>query len=153
MNAKQTRTGFSLLEILLALAILGGSLAILSRIVETGTNAARESTELSIARMMCQSKLGEIMLQGTTPQSIASSPIESSDSFSMTTFEYSVEVQPGSMNGLLSLRVAVRALDPDNAATIATYSLTRWMIDPALGLDQAEADELAELEGTAEEVE
>ena len=36
------RRGFSLLEILLALAILGGSLAMLSRIVDTGTSAARE---------------------------------------------------------------------------------------------------------------
>ena len=36
------RGGFSLLEILLALAILGGALAILSRIVDTGMVAARE---------------------------------------------------------------------------------------------------------------
>ncbi len=53
-NMKQqkraSRSGFSLLEILLALAILGGSLAILSRIVDTGAGAAREARDLSVAR-------------------------------------------------------------------------------------------------------
>ena len=59
------RRGFSLLEILLALAFLGGSLAILSRIVDTGISAAREARDLSIARMIW-AKLSEVLLNSTS---------------------------------------------------------------------------------------
>ena len=72
-------TGFSLLEILLALAILGGALAILSRTVDTGMIAARESRDLSAARILCQTKLAEILLEaetGISPQSVVSSEFE-----------------------------------------------------------------------------
>ncbi len=82
------RCGFSLLEILLALAILGGSLALLSRIVETGTSAAREARDLSVARILCQTKLSELLLDsmtGISPQSVPLGPLESFDSQSTHT--------------------------------------------------------------------
>ena len=90
--------GFSLLEILLALAILGGSMAILSRIVDTGISAAQEARDLANARMICQAKLSEVILNsasGITPQTQPLTPVDSFDSQSTTPFEFSVEVQPG----------------------------------------------------------
>ncbi len=140
----KNRRGFSLLEILLALAILGGSLALLSRIVETGTSAAREARDLSIARILCQSKLSELLLDGMTgisPQSVSTSPMESFDSQSTTPFYYTVDVQPAPLDGLLALRVTVEAQDPNGGPVLARYSLVRWMVDPALGLEEAEAEE------------
>jgi len=138
------RSGFSLLEILLALAILGGSLALLSRIVETGTSAAREARDLSVARILCQTKLSELLLDsmtGISPQSVPLGPLESFDSQSTTPFSYSVEVQPAPLDGLLVIRVVVEAGDPNGGPPLARYSLTRWMVDPALGLEEAEAEE------------
>ncbi len=137
------RRGFSLLEILLSIAILGGSLAVLSQLALTGTDAAREARELSMAQMICQTKLSEILLQNVSPQSVPNSSVESSDSGSMVPFFYSVDVQPASLDGLLAVRVTVEASDPDGGPALATYSLTRWMIDPALGLEAAEAAEQA----------
>jgi len=141
-----SRRGFSLLEILLALAILGGSLAVLSQIAEIGTVAAREARDLSVCRILCQSKLSEVLLDsaaGISPQTTLDAPLESFDSASTAAYTYSVEVQPGQLDGLLSLRVSVRALEQVSGTPIATFSLTRWLVDPTLGLEQAEADEQA----------
>ncbi|MDE0862405.1 MAG: prepilin-type N-terminal cleavage/methylation domain-containing protein [Rubripirellula sp.] len=146
------RRGFSLLEILLALAILGGSLAILSRIVDIGISAAREGRDLAIARMICQGKLSEVLLNSTagfTPQSQPLAPVDSFDSQSMTSFEFSVEVQPGQLAGILLIRVLVEAQNPDGGEPLARYSLVRWMIDPALGLEELEAEEEAAREEAA----
>ena len=52
---------------ILALAILGGSLAILSQIASTGTDAAREARDLALARLLCQSKLSEVLMQTRLP--------------------------------------------------------------------------------------
>lgn len=153
---KRRRGGFSLLEILLALAILGGAMAMLSQIAETGTSAAREVRDLSIARMMCQSKLSETLLDalsGISPQTELTVPMPSSDSGSTTTFNSSVEVQPGQMDGLLIVRVTVVAESSNGGVPRATYSLTRWMVDPTLGLEaaEAEAEAMAALESEGAE--
>lgn len=145
----QKRSGFSLLEILLALSILGGSLAVLSQIAEIGTKAAREARDLSICRILCQSKLSELLLDasaGISPQARFDVPLESFDATSTTPYRYSVEVQPGSLDGLLAVRVTVKALESDDLTAIATFSLTRWVVDPTLGLEQAEADQRVQRE-------
>jgi type II secretory pathway pseudopilin PulG len=141
-----------LLEILLALAILGGSLAALSQIVSTGAMAAREARDLSIARILCQTKVAEVMLNATaaiSPQSVPPTPLEPFDSDSLTSFSYQVEVNPAPMAGLLAIRVTVEALDSDGGPPLARYSLSRWLIDPLLGLEQAEME--AEAAAAAEE--
>ena len=149
------RTGFSLLEMILALAILGSSLAILSQIAGTGTDAAREARDLALARLVCQAKLSEVLMQNTTPVSIPPTPVDSFDSSSITQFTYSVEVQTGTLQGLLTLNVTVEAVNPDGGPALPTYSLVRWMIDPSYGLLEAEMEEEAakeEAAGTGEAV-
>ncbi len=154
---KRHRSGFSLLEILLALAILGGAMAVLSQIAETGTSAAREARDLSVSRVLCQTKLSEILLDassGISPQTVIEVPLASFDSGSSTTFNYSAEVSQGTLDGMLTLRVTVVAENPNGGAALAKYSLTRWLIDPNLGLEAAEAEEKAaneEAQAAAEE--
>lgn len=148
----RSHQGFSLLEILLALAILGGSMAILSRIVDTGISAAREARDLANARMICQAKLSQVLLNsasGITPQSQPLTPVDSFDSQSTTPFEFSIEVQPGQLGGILLIRVVVQGQNPDGGEPLARYSLVRWMIDPALGLEELEAEEKAAREEAA----
>ena len=150
----KSRDGFSLLELMLALAILGGSLAILSRIVDTGVSAAIESRGLAQARMACQAKLSEVLMDaasGIQPLSVVSVPMESFDSSSTSPMNYSVEVAPASMDGLLAIRVTVEVQNDNGLSPIANYSLTRWAVDPALGLEEAEAEEQAALAGETAE--
>ena len=146
------RRGFSLLEIMLALAILGGALAVLSQIASSGVDAAREARDLSMARIICQAKLSETLLTGLSPQTVMSAPVDSIDSQSLTNFQYSVEVLPGQMAGLLSIRVTVEAIDENSDTPRVRYSLVRMMVDPALGLEAAEAEQQAAQESTAEGV-
>jgi general secretion pathway protein I len=139
----KNRAGFSLLEILLAMAILGGALAVLSQIVGTGGDAARSARELAMARLLCQSKLAEVMVTaaGVMPTNVPPTPIASPDSQSDTVFNYAVEVAPAPMDGLLLIRVSVEAVSPEgDGPAFANYSITRWIIDPTLGLEQLEAD-------------
>lgn len=147
------RRGFSLLEILLAMAILGGSLAVLSQIVGTGSDASRSAKELAMARLLCQSKLAEVMVAATTvmPAVVPSTPVPSPDSQSDTTFNYAVDVAPAAMDGLLAIRVSVEAVNPEGEGpAIASYNITRWIIDPTLGLEQLEADANAAAQADAE---
>jgi prepilin-type N-terminal cleavage/methylation domain-containing protein len=148
------RDGFSLLELMLALAILGGSLAILSRIVDTGVSAAIESRSLAQARMACQAKLSELLLDaasGIQPQAVVSVPIEPFDSSSTSPMNYSVDVGAAPIDGLLMIRVTVQVQNDSASASLASCSLTRWLVDPALGLEAAEAEEKAALEGDTDE--
>lgn len=146
-----SRPGFSLLEILLALAILGGAMAVLSQIAGTGTDASREARHLAVARIIAQTKLSEILLDRmVSPQGIPPSPVESFEAESISEFTYSIEVQPAPLDGLLAVRVTVQAINPNGGPALATYTLDRWMIDPLLGLEQLEADEKAAREAATE---
>jgi prepilin-type N-terminal cleavage/methylation domain-containing protein len=140
------RKAFSLLELILALAILGGSLAILSRIVDTGVSAAIESRGLAQTRLACQSQLSQILIDaaaGIDPQTAIDVPIQSFDSSSTSPMNYSVEVGPAPLDGLIAIRITAKVLRDVGSAPIAQSTLTRWIVDPALGLEQAEADEKA----------
>lgn len=138
------RAGFTLFEILLSLAILGAAMAALGQIASTGTDASREARDLAIARIICQTKLAEILLNPTiTPTSISSAPVDSFDAQSLSIFTCSVEVQPAPMSGMLAIRVSVQSHSTDGGQALVTYSIDRWMIDPSLGLEQLEADEEA----------
>ena len=153
------RSGFSMLEMLLALAILGTSLAVLAQLADVGTSAAREARALAMARLACQTKLSELLLNSTTmgqsPTAVVDAPVDSFDSQSTLSFTYSVEVMPAPLDGMLAVRLSVKALG-GNDEVLATYALERWMIDPALGLEELEMEEEAareEIAAMAEEAE
>lgn len=154
-TAAKARQGFSLLEILLAIAILGGSLAALSQIAYTGMDAAREARVLSMARVLAQAKMNEVLLNAAmdqTPTVVVSAQAEPFDSASTVNFVYSINVQPAqSLDGLLAVQVLVEATAGNSSTAIAKYQLTRWIIDPAVGLTIAEEEEeLAKAEARGE---
>ena len=64
-SGAQTRNaGFTLLEVIIAVAIIGSSLAILLGAVNKNLLLASQSKNLSIASFLAQRKLGEIEIEG-----------------------------------------------------------------------------------------
>ena len=55
----QVRRGLSLLEVMLAIAILGGSIAVIGELIRVGTISAAKTRDLTTAQILCESTLAE----------------------------------------------------------------------------------------------
>lgn len=141
------RSGISLLEVILAIAILGGSLAALSSVVISGADAAIDARMRSMAQLLCEGQMAQLLLNNVQPVPVQDQPIASPDP--NTAFTLTVETQPAPLSGLLAIRVIVTGRAPDGSGRPASVSLVRWMVDPQLGLEAAEAEEKAMAEEAA----
>ena len=130
------RAGLSLLEVILAIAILGGSIAVIGELVRLGARQAEEARELTIAQLLCESKLEEIAAGVIAPEAVGDVPFELDPRWS-----YSIEI--GSLDNPDLLQVTVMAQQVDGSREIPLYySLTRWILDPNLELELAELEAL-----------
>ena len=117
------RRGFSLLEVLLAIAILGVSMVVISQAFYVGYHSAMKTRFLSEANMLADGKMAEL--------AAGVLPLESGGgSFAdRPNWQYSVEVQPSLQPGLLMSTVTVSR--EDNRNDIQTsVSLVRFIPDP-----------------------
>ena len=124
---KKKRSGLSLLEVMLALAILGLSLVAIGELMRIGSRSAEMARDLTTAQILCETKMAEIVtgLLPCTP--ITEAPIQ--DAGSGTDWLYAIETQTIDQQGLISVRVTVQQ-NPDFASRPVSFSLVRWMIDP-----------------------
>jgi type II secretion system protein I len=120
------RAGFTLLEIVLALAILAGALAALGEVMRlAGQNAELVEGETQ-AQVLAESVMAEL-LSGARPLSQVNGEV-----FNMATdprWEYWITLEPTERNELLLVRVAVSQQLPPEMEP-ARYELIRWMLDP-----------------------
>jgi type II secretion system protein I len=125
---KPRRHAFSLMEIILAIAILVGAMVVLGELARQGLDHARSARDLTQAELICESKLAEIAAGLVTPEPVTETPVEVDPSATQK-WLYSVDVSPAGEDGLLAVKVTV---SDKNAAGLTgrEVSLTRWMIDP-----------------------
>ncbi len=124
------RHGLSLLEVMLALAILGGAIAVIGELMRFGMHNAESARDLSIAQVFCETKINEIAAGLLPPQPITNTPIEEIASLEADgLWLYSVEVQQIDQQGLIAVKVTVTQ-DPNLKMRPVDFSLVRWMIDP-----------------------
>ncbi|MEX2120971.1 MAG: hypothetical protein WD847_15375 [Pirellulales bacterium] len=119
---KPASGGFSLLEVVLALAILTGAIAVLGQVVRTGIDNARMARDLTQAQLYAESLMAEIAA-GVIPAEPASSvPLDDKGNWT-----HSIVVEPLNDEGLLHVAVTVeqRAQRP-----IRPFTVVRWMRDP-----------------------
>ncbi|MEL6897456.1 MAG: type II secretion system protein, partial [Planctomycetota bacterium] len=57
VNVGRSRRGFSLLEVILAIAVLGATTAVMVTIVDRGADAAIESRQLATLQMLAETKM------------------------------------------------------------------------------------------------
>ncbi len=129
------RRAMSLLEVILAIAILAGTLAILGEIIRAGARAGRSTSKLSSAQLMCESLLAEITAGTAPPESTEGEQADENGD----TWTYSVQVEQAGQEGMLAVVVTVQESATDNAVDPVTFSLVRWMVDPQLEADMESA--------------
>jgi prepilin-type N-terminal cleavage/methylation domain-containing protein len=122
--------GFSLLEVLLALVILGSSVAIISELIRQGTHSSRMARHLTRAEILCESVLAEVVAGSLPAEPAAMAPIpDETDAEGNPMFSYNVDVEPLDVEGLIAVHVTVVGSLPNDPAPVE-FSLTRWMVDP-----------------------
>ena len=119
----RNRRGLSLLEVILAIAILGGSLAVISELVRIGILSAIETRMRSEANILCDAKMAEVSagvieLNPVAPTIIAEKP----------QWLYAVNVEPSP--GTLGLLVVTVTVEQAAVANPVSMSIVRFMPDP-----------------------
>lgn len=145
------------MEVMLALAILGGAIAVLGELVRVGTRSAVAARDLSEAQVIAEALMSEVVAGLRPATAVQMAPVETVDG-TPSEFIFSLEVQSGQSPELLAIRVVVQKDLPPSQRP-ASVSLIRWMIDPQVLQDlemqeyeielmQAEGEETAEEGGT-----
>jgi type II secretion system protein I len=122
------RDGFSLLEIILALAILCGAIATLGELSRLGMRQAERARDLTQAQLLCESKLNEIVAGLTPLEAQDGVPFESTEDQAESEWLYSIEVASVAEDGLAQVRVTVTKDMPSGRRAVE-FSLVRWVMD------------------------
>jgi general secretion pathway protein I len=126
--------GFTLYEVVLSLAILAASLAVLSSLIATGSRAATQSRLRTEAMLLCQTKLAEVV-SGVEPlAAVSGAPLVTA----APGWTWDLQVTPGPHVDLLALQVTVSHAAADNSVD-AGASLSRWIRNPQLFAQAASA--------------
>lgn len=132
------RTGLTLLEVLISLAIFLGALAAISQLIGIGSRAATQAQLRTQAMIKCQSKLAEVVAGVQPMESVSLSAFEDENE----NWKWSLNVEPGTYETLLKLTVTVQY--SGTSESVATrYQLTRQVRDPAELLEAASSVELS----------
>lgn len=134
--------GFSLLEVILALAILGGALAVLGEVARMAMRNAARARDLAQAQLLCEAKLAEILAGIEPPEPAQGVPFGTGQ---VPDWLYSVEVAALDVDGLIEVRVTVEQDLPPEYRPVR-WTLVRWMVDP---VSVVEVDLVAEAEAAA----
>ena len=118
------RAGLSLMEVIVAIAILGGALTVIGNLVYLGSRAASNTRLFSEAQILCDTKMAEVSAGVLPLQSIGGTPIEENPDWL-----YSVEVGQAPVTGLLGVTVTVQQ-SPSVTSTPTPFTLMRWIPDP-----------------------
>ena len=145
------KAGFSLLEVILALAILAGSIAVLGEASRLALKNAEISRDLARAQLLCESKLAEITTGIIAAEAVSNAAFDATTTASLDPNEpawlYSIETQPTDETGLISVRVTVTR-DLPAAQHPIHFSLVRWMPDPN-ATSQADSSQNTESGGSS----
>ncbi|RCS54330.1 type II secretion system protein [Bremerella cremea] len=135
---KNQRRAFSLIEVMLALAVLSMSLVMLGQLVSLGFRSARQSQGLSEAHMLAETVMEGISLGLIQPDPVVDRNISMMTDLNTFTVEedtewvYSINWEPAPVEGLIMMMVQVRRAKAFSAAQSDAFQLVRWMRDPAL---------------------
>lgn len=131
MSARHTghpaASGLTLLEVVLSMAILFGSLAVLSQLAWNGSRAAVQGQLKTQAVLRCEALLAEVVA-GAVPLQSTSQAAFSDDS----RWTWSLTVGETSYPELMLVEVTVAYASGSSPLSHVSHTLRRWMRDPAI---------------------
>ena len=127
------RCGFTLLEIIISVAIFLGGLAAIMQGLAIGQRSELSARLQSEAVLRCEAKIGEIICGAAEPTSSQGNRFDDDE---IGNWEWSAEVAEAGTTGLLQVTVLVEH-KPGGEEPNAAFTLVRYMRDPQLFLDAA----------------
>lgn len=127
-SRRKSRRGFSLLEVVISLAILAASIAITSELIRVGRRGAVDARDFTTAQLLCENKMAEITAGIQPPD-----PVNRTTLIEDPNWLYSVAIGQTEQEGLLAVEILVEKNLPQTTVTDRrplSYRLVRWMIDP-----------------------
>lgn len=125
---------FSLLEVILALTILGVSLAILGELARWGLRHAGYVRDMTQAQILCESKMSQIVAGLVLPESVIDVPFAAEDVVDPDDpvgWVYTVELAETDQPGLVAVAVTVSQNVPPERKPVRC-TLVRWIPDPGI---------------------
>jgi len=123
--------GFTLIEVILAIAVLGFGLAMLSEGLRLAMMNGRKARDETTAQLLAESKMGELA-SGAVGLSASSGTCE--EPFGSWT--YAIECEGTDISDFVAVKVTVTQDLPGNKEP-ASFTLWRWMADPGVDLSAA----------------
>ena len=119
--------GFTLLEVILALAILAGAVAVLGEIMAIAGRHGREAQAGVRAQLLASSVMDEILSGMVELIPVSKHPLESTDT---VPWVYSVNVETTTITGLSAVEVVVEQ-DLEPQFSPVKFTLKRWYAVPS----------------------
>ncbi|MFC1758522.1 prepilin-type N-terminal cleavage/methylation domain-containing protein [Planctomycetota bacterium] len=140
---RQTRTrnparrGMTLLEVVLALAILAISMLYLTQLVSIGIRASKEARALTKAQLMAESIVTEFVA-GSQTETAGTIPTD-------PTWSFETQLNAGGQYGVMQLVVSIYKTDEPNGRRV---TFARLMRDPNLAIPVDETEESTDSSAT-----
>jgi hypothetical protein len=122
------------LEVILAIAILGGALATIGQLIRIGARNAAEARDLTMAQLYAESQMNRLASGVELLDTISDAPYDDGG-----LYVYSVDVGATEQMGVMAVTVTVKQT-PGTSIHPISYSLTRWVADPEYAQTLADAD-------------
>lgn len=123
------------MEVVLSLAILAMSVALLSQITKQATDNGLMAQRLAHAQMLCESKMSEVLV-GAIPVE-GNTWTEITDTGVRGTWYYQIQTVTAERKDMVGVRLSVTDQPNSTTENPELFFIVRWMIDPNLGLDKA----------------
>jgi general secretion pathway protein I len=118
------RSGLTLFEVLLSLAILAAAMAAIAQLVSSGVQASVRARLQSEAIIRCQSQLAELIAVGDPLSAVADQPFADDPAWT-----WSISAAETDQPGLMQLVMTVTH-DPGDGFGDVSYTIPRFYRDP-----------------------
>ncbi len=129
--------GLSLLEVVLALSVLGVSAAIMAQAMQLAARNALRAQNLAHAELVAESVMSQVVAGILPAQATTWAPYYSTSTLATpnSSWVYMIAIVPAEIQGMLGIQIGVRDSSKPSVDERPDYMVTQWIIDPSLGLD------------------